>query len=215
MFFNEKGNTNIDNQFNVKKSKKNKKDFKNPKKIIFLGCGLFILLLTTIIIIVNNNNVAYIELIGGEKIKLTTGTEYIEQGYKAYDSKNNDITDKVEVDNNVDIYVAGDYEIIYSIKKAKKIRYVTVTEPEKESYIYLRGKTNMYLEIGEKYIEPGYQVYDSVDKDLYDKVKITGKVDTTKTGIYQITYSVVNSRNITTKTTRTIIVVEKGKKPQN
>ena len=73
----------------------------------------------------------------------------------------------------------------------------------------------MYLEIGEKYIEPGYQVYDSVDKDLYDKVKITGKVDTTKTGIYQITYSVVNSRNITTKTTRTIIVVEKGKKPQN
>ena len=53
----------------------------------------------------------------------------------------------------------------------------------------------------------------TLPKDLFDKVKVTGKVDTSKVGTYQITYSVVNSRNVTTKTTRTIIVVEKGKKP--
>lgn len=217
MFFNEKENTNIDHQFNEKKSKKDKTHKKNSKTLIFIGVGLFALIIAIIIVIVIviNNNPAFIELMGAEKIKITVGTEYIEPGYKAYDSKNNDITNKVKVENNVDTLVEGNYEIVYSIKNAKKIRYVTVVEPEKESYIYLKGKTTMYLEIGEKYVDPGYQVYDSVDKDLFDKVKVTGKVDTSKVGTYQITYSVVNSRNVTTKTTRTIIVVEKGQKPNN
>ena len=71
----------------------------------------------------------------------------------------------------------------------------------------------MYLEVGEKYVEPGYQVYDNIDQNLNDKVVVTGKVDTSKTGVYEITYSVVNSRNITTTVKRTITVVEKGQKP--
>ena len=70
----------------------------------------------------------------------------------------------------------------------------------------------MYLEVGEKYTEPGYRVYDSVDQNLTEKVKVTSSVDTSKIGTYQVMYSVVNSRNKTTNVKRTIIVVEKGKK---
>ena len=73
----------------------------------------------------------------------------------------------------------------------------------------------MYLEVGEKYTEPGYQVYDSIEQNLTEKVKVTGSVDTSKVGTYQITYSVINSRNETITVKRTVIVVEKGKKPQN
>ena len=71
----------------------------------------------------------------------------------------------------------------------------------------------MYLEIGEKYNEPGYQVFTSTGENLNNKVIVTGKVDTSKLGVYEITYSVVNSSNITTIVKRTVIVVEKGKKP--
>ena len=71
---------------------------------------------------------------------------------------------------------------MYSIGKVNKVRYVTVTEGD--TYIYLKGRVNMYLEKGEKYTEPGYQVFDSVDQNLTEKVKVSGTVNTSKVGTY-------------------------------
>ena len=107
------------------------------------------------------------------------------------------------------ISAIGMFEIILVI------RYVKVVENIDATYIHLTGKQNMYLEIGEKYVEPGYQVYDSKEQNLTEKVVITGKVDTSKKGTYRLTYTVVNSRNKTTSVVRTIVVVDKGKKPKN
>ena len=64
----------------------------------------------------------------------------------------------------------------------------------------------MKLKQGEKYQEPGFNVYDSVDKDIKNNVIITGNVDTSKKGTYQITYTVTNSRNSTVSAVRTIVV---------
>ena len=104
---------------------------------------------------------------------------------------------------------------MYSIGNIDKVRYVTVAKKRDTTYIRLSGDINMYLEVGERYTEPGYEAYDSNGKNLTDKVTVTGSINRNKVGIYQLTYSIKNSNNVTVTKTRTIVVVEKGKKPKN
>ena len=212
MYFKEKEDTNIDKEFET--NHKSGFNFKKiPSKYFIIG-GISIVAIILIIVIIGllTGNKNTIELIGEEKIIITKDSDYIEPGYKAYDKKKNDITNQVQITSNVDTSKVGEYEILYSVNGITEVRYVTVTEGD--TYIYLKGKLNMYLEVGEKYKDPGYKVFSSNGENLNDKVTVTGKVDTSKPGVYEITYSVVNSRNITTTVKRTITVVEKGQKPK-
>ena len=206
MYFNEKEETNIDHHF----EKEKKLNLKNIKPIYWIVAGV-ILLITIIAIVVisilNRADKYKIELVGDERIVVTIGSTYIEPGYNAYDKKNNDVTSQVKVTSDVDTSKVGEYEVIYTINGVTKVRYVVVNEGS--TYIHLFGDITMYLKIGEKYVEPGYQVYDSVDQNLTEKVKVSGKVDSSKEGTYQITYSIVNSRNQTITEKRTVIVTEK------
>lgn len=216
-FNNKKEDTNIDSEF--KNNKKINLDFSkiNLKKLL-LAVGIIAALVVIILVIVSltGNKEKYVIVLSGEE-RMTVGLNgiYNEPGYKAYDELKKDVTSQVTVTNNIDTSKKGEYEVTYSIGKTNKVRYITVAEISEETFIYLKGDVNaMYLEIGETYQEPGYEVYDNIDKDLNGKVKITGSVDTSKVGTYRLTYSVINSRNVTTTTMRTVIVVEKGKKPK-
>lgn len=214
MYFKDKEDTNIDKEF--EKEKKKVLNL-NPKTLIFIGGGIILLFIVIFIISSlsgNNKNNYYIELVGDETITINLGDEYIEPGFSAYNG-NTDVTSSVEITSTVDTKNPGEYEVLYSIGSANVIRYVKVVENIDATYIHLTGQQNMYLEIGEKYVEPGYQVYDSKEQNLTEKVVITGKVDTSKKGTYRLTYTVVNSRNKTTSVVRTIVVVDKGKKPKN
>lgn len=216
MYFKEKEDTNIDSEF--KNNKKFSFNFKklNLKTILIIG-GIIALLLIMIIIFIslsgNSSSNYRIELSGSDSIIMNLGDDYLEPGYKAYDKNDNDVTDLVEVTNNVDTSKIGEYEVLYSIGSINKVRYVTVAKSIDDTLIYLNGKVNMYLEVGEKYTEPGYEAYDSTGENLTSKVKVTGSVNTNKVGTYELTYSVVNSRNVTVTKKRTITVVEKGQKP--
>ena len=218
MYFNDKKeDTNIDSEF--KDNKKISFDFSkiNFKKLL-LAVGIIAVIVVIILVIVSltgNKDDYVIVLSGDERVTIGLNKTYNEPGYKAYDKNKNDVSNQVKVTNNIDTSKKGEYEVLYSIGKINKVRYVTVAEISEETFIYLKGDINaLYLEVGEKYNEPGYEVFDNIDKDLKGKVKITGNVDTSKVGTYRLTYSVVNSRNVTTTTTRTVIVVEKGKKPK-
>ena len=79
-----------------------------------------------------------ITLAGDETIYLYKNEEYIEPGFSAKDSKGNDITDKVKVENNIDITKSGEYEIKYSVEDNIKTRKVIVKEAE----LLLDGKTS-------------------------------------------------------------------------
>lgn len=221
MYFKEKDETNIDSEFENKKKFGFNFDFKNlnSKALLFIGGGLILLIIIIVIIVVSMSNKtpsSYIlELIGDETMTIGLGEEYIELGYMAHDNNYKDHTSEVVVTNNVDTSKTGEYEIVYSIGEYSITRHVIVAEILEATYIKLLGEKDMYLEAGETYNEPGFKVYDSQDQNLTDKVSVSGSVDTSKVGTYRITYSVVNSRNITTTVQRTIIVVEKGKKPQN
>lgn len=207
MYFNEKENTNIDDQFKKSKTKLNI----NPKVLGFIIGGIVLvgLIILIIVLIVNNINKAKIELFGDTDITILLNSEYIEPGYKAVDKNNNDITDLVVVTSSVDTSEIGEYEVLYSVNGKNKVRYVKVVDGDNDTIMSLNGKLSMTLYVGDNYIEPGYIVYDSMDTNLSEKVEITGSVDTSKEGVYQLTYSVTNSRNITISKKRTIIVTSK------
>ena len=206
MYFNTNVNrTNIDKEFN----KKEKFNFDKYKKYIFIGLGC-ILILGLIFILIGRKKISYyIDLSGNREITIYEGDAYIEPGYTARDSKGNDLTEKVVVNNMIDISTIGTYEIIYTLNNTEVKRIINVLEkPTGATIMYLKGSTTIYLKVGDTYKEPGYKVIDSVDGNLGDKVTVTGRVDTSKVGTYKLIYSVTNNSGVTTSKQRVIVVMD-------
>ncbi|MBQ8219232.1 MAG: DUF5011 domain-containing protein [Bacilli bacterium] len=201
----EKGNTNIDNQF-----KKNRKlKFKNIKKPLIIGIVSLVVIATIVlgIIFFINRTKYFITLQGEEYIKIYQGTTYQEPGYNGFDNKQNNLTDEVIVLNNINSSLVGTYTITYKLKRTVKTRTVEVVQKGVgTTYIHLYGDDPLYLPLGSSYQELGYKAIDSIDSDITNDVKVTSNLDSSKTGVYRVVYSVTNSSGITTSKTRTVIV---------
>ena len=57
----------------------------------------------------------------------------------------------------------------------------------------VNNDVNIYLKLGEKYIEPGFEVYSSTGKNINNQVEVIGEVNTNKKGKYRLVYSLENS----------------------
>ena len=78
-----------------------------------------------------------------------------------------------------------------------------ITPPE----IELLGSSTLNLKKRDTYVEPGFKATDNVFGDLQSKVTVTGNVDTSRAGTYEIIYSVVDiAGNIANAVKRTVIV---------
>ena len=211
MYFKDKINTNIDKEFGKKKKLSIKKiDFNNIdyKKIIIFSGIVLLVIIGIILITKNKHNNYFIDLDGEDLIMIYKDSEYVDPGYSARNNKGVDFTDKVVVSDDVNTSVVGDYKVIYTLGDTKVVRYVSVIEkPIGATSIYLSGEVTMYLRVGDEYKEPGYTVIDSIDSNLTDKVIVKTEVDTSKEGIYRITYMVTNSTGVSTQVSRTVIVM--------
>ena len=119
--------------------------------------------------------------------------EYVEPGFIAYNYLNKDKTELVNIKNNVNTNVIGEYEVTYIIqnffKKNKVIRKVNVVEnPLKDVEFTLKGKNKMEIERTKKYVEPGVNVI-SDKGDFTKNVTITNNVDVNKVGRYEVVYT--------------------------
>ena len=150
----------------------------------------------------------YISLKGDEEMTLYLGEKYIEPGYAAADSRGNDLTDKVIVDNPFDTNKIATYIIRYTLHDTVKVRKVKVTKkPVGKTKLHLKGNLNIYLNLGEEYNEPGYEAVDTLDGDITDLVKVESSLDINKVGTYSNVYKVTNSSGIETSSERTITVI--------
>ena len=70
----------------------------------------------------------------------------------------------------------------------------------------LNGNPTMVLYLNEKYTEPGIIATNEYCNDISENVQIIGDVDTTKEGIYEITYKLTLNKEVLIKT-RIITVV--------
>ena len=122
--------------------------------------------------------------------------------YKAMDEYDGDITSLVEKD-------ILDDEVILSVMDSSmnkdslsvKIDRVDSVAP----VIKLKGSSVMYLEYGNKYVEPGYEVSDNCSNNLNDMVVISGNVGR-DIGTYTITYKVGDESGNESSVSRTVIV---------
>lgn len=129
------------------------------------------------------------ELKGFKVMKLTEGEEYKEVGFVAFDSENNDLTEFVKVEGNVDVNKPGIYKIKYTLPKYNKelIRTIEIVEKAKPN-IKLIGDSEIYIKLNDEYKDPGIQATLN-ENDISDKVNITGNINSKEPGIYTITYS--------------------------
>ena len=78
-----------------------------------------------------------------------------------------------------------------------------ITPPELE----ILGNPTVQLEIGDTYVEPGYRASDNVFGDMQSRVTITGDVNTSKAGTYEIIYSVVDiAGNVSESVKRSVVI---------
>ena len=70
----------------------------------------------------------------------------------------------------------------------------------------LNGNSSITIKVNEKFTDPGATATDNKDGDLSSKIKVEGRVDTSKAGTYKITYTVEDAAKNVAKVTRTVIV---------
>ena len=146
-----------------------------------------------------------IYLLGDEEVIICPNNKYEEKGYQAIDEYDGDITDKVVSEEK-------DNEIIYRVKdnsgNENKISRSIKYEDNDKPNIELVGSKEITLYKGSIYKENGYKATDNCDGDITDKVKVNSNVDTSKVGIYEIKYKVMDSSGNEDEMIRKVKVIE-------
>lgn len=70
---------------------------------------------------------------------------------------------------------------------------------------------DIYVNVGEEYVEPGYQVFSMNGEDFYDNVLVSGDVDTSKEGTYKLTYSLMDDDDVLVSKSRNVVVIDEPK----
>ena len=154
-----------------------------------------------------------ITLNGKAEVELELGKEYVELGYVAVDDCDGDITQNVTVEGTVNWQVCGEYTLTYkavdSYGNVAKVNRTVIVKDMTPPELKLKGDNSVYILLGKDFSEPGYTASDNIDGDITSKVKVSGTVNTKKTGVYKITYEVVDSSGNTQTVVRNVGVYKK------
>ena len=86
-------------------------------------------------------------------------------------------------------------------------------EPAKPVYslpptIKLNGTEEVRLNVGDEYVEPGFEAEDCLGANVTNSVSVISNLNTANPGVYTITYDVTDAGGNTARMTRTVIVTE-------
>ena len=97
-----------------------------------------------------------------------------------------------------------------SPEMGRQFIYGSPISPDDNTAPVINGATNKQIYIGDSFNPlAGITASDKEDGDLTSKITVSGTVDTTKAGSYNLTYSVVDSKGLKATTIVTITVSEK------
>ncbi len=146
-------------------------------------------------------------LTGSKETYVCPNQTYQEEGYLATDNYDGDITKKVVIKQEKDkIYYEVKDKHNNQTKVIRNLTYKDITPPE----LNLQGEEVQFVFVQEAYQEQGYLASDNCDGDLTKQVTVTGQVDTTTVGQYELTYEIKDKEGNTTKKIRTVKVIEKA-----
>lgn len=162
-----------------------------------------VILEETRVFIVQDTLAPEIELVSDpEHFTSPVGT-YEEEGYKAIDNYDGDVTDKVirEEKDGVVIYTVTDSSGNKATKE-RTIVYKDVIPPT----ITLTGGETYHFNAGQTFVDPGFTANDDVDGDITSNVTVEGNVDGMTYGTYTLSYHVEDSSGNVCDMVRTVKV---------
>lgn len=124
-------------------------------------------------------------------------------------------------DNTYDVYIKCKNIYTtknYGTKPTSKKENNDKTQTEDDTIkpeIELFGDKEITLQVGDSYNELGAIAVDNIDGDITSKIKITGRVDTSKAGTYELIYIVVDNANNKSEVKRVVVVNEKQEEKPN
>lgn len=150
-----------------------------------------------------------ITLKGDEVLKLSVGSVYGEPGATAYDEFEK-VEVPVKVEGIVDSTKIGEYTITYtaidSSRNISNVKRVVKIVDEEAPIIKLNGAAEITIEAGQRYEELGAIGVDSVDGNI--KATVESLVNTSKPGVYILTYVVTDSSGNSAQATRKVTVID-------
>lgn len=145
-----------------------------------------------------------IELVS-KKGGICPNSEYIEEGYSAFDNVDGDLTESVKK-------TIKDNKIYYSVEDSSGNKRVVIRElkyvDQEVPVISLIGGDTVYLFLNQEYNDKGFIASDNCDGDLSNKVYIENNIDNTKKGEYEVLYTVQDGSNNKVTIVRKVIVYD-------
>ena len=198
------------------KKKKNKRKLKKSFVIIFSVLLVLVLALISFFVIKSLNgkkDPIKLTVNGDEEVFVNVSEVYVDTGATAtFDDE--DISDKIEVENNVDTRYLGEYKVTYKVNynnyKKEIERTVHVIDTVKPD-IQLNGVDEITIATGNTYNDLGALVLDNVDGNITDKLVVdSSNVDMETPGTYKVIYTAKDSSDNEAQKERIINVVPKG-----
>ena len=181
--------------------------------VVIIGIGLIALAVIAFFLFTlkgHKENVSFVFKNHDEVIKMDVNSEeFVPSELTVNIDDMVDISNLLQVDDSLlDLSKLGTYKVIYYViyedkryQTEQTVKVVDTMAP----VITLKGK-NMTILLNQKYEEPGYEVSDNYNDDLFDKVVIENKIDNTKEGTYEIIYKVSDESGNEGVATREVIV---------
>ncbi|WP_440055184.1 immunoglobulin-like domain-containing protein [Pseudoalteromonas sp. T1lg65] len=156
----------------------------------------------------NDIKAPIITLQGDNPMTLEFGTTYADPGASAEDDIDDSVT--VSIENNINAFALGEYEVIYTAKDkagnaseaTRIVKVIDTTPPE----ITLNGEQQLELAQWRDFQDPGVEAKDAADGIV--SVSTSGNLDNTKVGVYELTYKATDKSGNTATATRTVKVLE-------
>lgn len=148
-----------------------------------------------------------ISLVNGDLVSVCPNHEYDEDGYKAIDNYDGDITNKVKVIKGKDFisYVVADKS-----GNKKSVKRKLVYEDKTNPVISLNGSDTMYIFVGDTFVDPLYTASDNCDLDITNKVVVSGSVNNSSANTSILTYSVSDNSGNSSSVSRKVVVSNRG-----
>lgn len=166
-------------------------------------------------VIISDDNPPVLELVGPTEVKLEFGRKYDEPGAMAIDTRDGDLSSKIQISGKVNPNVAGVYTLTYTIRDksgntVSLTRKIEVLGDVTPPVLTLLGSSPMFIQVGERYKEPGCKAIDNIDGDLTKMrvISVKGRVNSMVPGSYKIIYTAKDRAGNLAVAERVVNVIE-------
>ena len=156
-------------------------------------------------VIVSDKTAPVINISDSKEVILCPGSKFKQEEFTASDNYDGDLTKKVAVKYTEEVVT---YSVVDKSKNSFSINRTLKRVDNEAPSIKLKGSSTYNLTVGNSFSDPGYTVSDNCDGDV--KVTVSGKVDTSKKGTYEIVYKAVDDNDNTVTVKRYVKVSEKS-----